>query len=34
MEVALIVFGVLIFIYLSIRCGISLLLWWGKRSNG
>jgi hypothetical protein len=34
MEVALIVLGVLILIYLSIRYGLSLLLWWAKRSNG
>ena len=34
MEVALIVLAVLILIYLSVRWGIGLLLWWGKRTSG
>jgi hypothetical protein len=31
METTLIVVSVLVFIYLSIRYGVALLIWWGKR---
>jgi len=31
MEITLIVLGVLIFIYLSIRFGIVLLYWWAEQ---
>jgi hypothetical protein len=29
----LIVLSVLVFIYLSIRYGVALLIWWGKRTK-
>jgi hypothetical protein len=32
METTLITLGVLVLIYLSIRYGIALLIWWGRRT--
>jgi hypothetical protein len=32
METTLVVLSVLGFIYISIRYGIALLIWWGKRT--
>ena len=32
METTLIVLSVLVLVYLSIRYGVALLIWWGKRT--